>query len=224
MSSFRTGKGVDRMSIQSPKPLTAMATISENHSFSHFFSQLGQIHPLTPELQETLAQCITRECLPARTLLLEEGEVCERVYYLESGLARGFYRLGKEEITSWFVGAGSWMLAVTSFFTQKPSQEYIELLEESTLLSIDFASLERIYDQFHEFNFIGRVLTEHYYGMSEQRSWALRRQTAMERYHHLLRTDPGLFERVHLKHIASYLGMKRETLSRLRNKNEESGQ
>jgi CRP-like cAMP-binding protein len=133
---------------------------------------------------------------PRPTLLLEEGEVCERVYYLESGLARGFYCLGEEEITSWFVGAGSWMLAVTSFFTRKPSQKYIKLLEESTLLSIDFANLERIYDQFHEFNFIGRVLTEHYYGMSEQRSWALRRQTAMEQYHHLLRTDPGLFDRV----------------------------
>lgn len=192
---------------------------SENHSFSRFLSQLEQIYPLPAALRETLAGHMTRECLPARTLLLEEGEVCEKVYYLERGLARGFYRTGEEETTCWFVEEENWMLAVTSFFTQRPSQEYIELLEDSTLLSIDFSSLEKVYDQFPEFNFIGRVLTERYYAISEKRSWSLRSQTTHKRYHDLLRTNPRLVDRVQSKYIASYLGMKRETFSRLRNKN-----
>ncbi len=200
-----------------------METNAEKDPFADFFQRLSKIYPLPAALQERLARDIGREELPARTLLLEEGEICERVYYLESGLARGFYRMGKEEITSWFVETGNWMLAVTSFFTQKPSLEYIELLEDSVLLSIDFKSLEKIYDEFPEFNFIGRVLTEQYYGLSEQRSWALRRQTAMERYHYLLRTNPRLLDRVPLKHIATYLGMKRETLSRLRHRPDQGG-
>lgn len=87
-------------SIHQPNPFTAMTTSSKNQTLSSFFSELEQIYPLSVPLQEALAGHITRECLPARTLLLEEGEVCKRVYYLESGLARGFYRMGKEEIPS----------------------------------------------------------------------------------------------------------------------------
>jgi len=110
------------------------------------------------------------------------------------------------------------MVSVSSFFDQKTSQESIELLEETVLLSIHYEDLNQIYQKSPEFNYIGRCITQHYYGLSEQRSWSLRRQTAQDRYHHWVKENPNLLDRIPLKHVASYLGMKPETLSRLRSK------
>ena len=108
------------------------------------------------------------------------------------------------------------IVSVYSFYTRQPSYENVELLEESTLVSIDYAQLQQLYRTFPEFNFVGRVLTERYYVLSEERTLSLRLQTALERYHDLLKSNPLLFGRAPLKQIASYLGMTPETLSRLR--------
>ena len=81
-----------------------------------------------------------------------------------------------------------------------------------------YQDLQWLYQQYPEFNFVGRVLTERYYVRGEARAIALRRQTALERYETLLETNPQLLHRAHLKHIASFLGMAPETLSRLRSK------
>src|SRR5436853_66201 len=102
-----------------------------------------------------------------------------------------------------------YFIAMDSFF-QSSLDHFLSYLEQTALLSIHYADLNQIYRQFPEFNFIGRLLTERYYGLSEQRSWSLRHQTTMERYHHLLKTYPQLLERAPLKYIASYLGMKPE--------------
>ncbi len=194
-----------------------MSTTNQS-AFQAFFAHLSQAYPVSDALQEALTLCIQKDCLPPKSLLLREGNVCQRVYYIENGLARGFYLKNEEEITAWFMQEGDWMLAVSSFFGQKPSAEFIELLEETTLLSIHHQDLQKIYRQFPEFNYIGRALTEQYYVMSEERSWSLRRQTTLERYHQLLETNPELLYRAPLKYIASYLGMKPETFSRLRHK------
>ncbi len=110
------------------------------------------------------------------------------------------------------------ILSVYSFFKQKPSYENIELLEDATLISISYADLQKMYMLFPEFNFFGRVLTENYYVKSEERLISLRMLSSQERYNTLLAAYPHIFNRVPLKHIASYLGMTPETLSRLRAK------
>lgn len=72
--------------------------------------------------------------------------------------------------------------------------------------------------QYPEFNRVGRLLTEHYYVLSEQRTQNLRKKTADERYRQLVTSFPDISNRVPLKFIASYLGISFETLSRLRAK------
>jgi len=80
------------------------------------------------------------------------------------------------------------------------------------------ALAQALYRDFPEFNLFGRVLTERYYVLSEQRAHQLRVLPAAARYERLLAGFPAVFQRVALKHLASHLGMAAETLSRLRSK------
>lgn len=184
---------------------------------SRFIDFLNTIQPLSPALTEALVRAAKTEQLPAHEVLLRPGQVARRVYFLETGLVRGYTLLRGREISSWFMQAGDFVISILSFFTQQPSEECLELLEPAVVHSISYDQLQELYRDFPEFNFIGRQLIEHYYVLSEQRAQHLRSRTAQERYELLLRDFPTAFQRVALKHIASHLGVAAETLSRLRN-------
>lgn len=130
---------------------------------------------------------------------------------------RGYTLLHGREVSSWFVQADG-RHSHSEFFTQQPSTEYLELLEPAVVHSTTHTEQQQLNRDFLEFNYVGRLLIEKYYVMSEQRAQNLRAHTAHERYQKLLRDFPTIFQRVTLHHIASYLGMAPETLSRLRNK------
>ena len=178
---------------------------------------LHQLQPLSPALTAALTASVVREEWPAHHRLLAPGQVARRVYFLETGLVRGYTLLHGREISSWFMQAGDLAISIVSFFTQQPSDEYIELLEPALVHSITYEQLQQLYRDFPEFNFIGRQLLEKYYVLSEQRARHLRAHNAAERYALLLRDFPTVFQRVAVQHIASHLGMAPETLSRLRN-------
>jgi CRP-like cAMP-binding protein len=179
--------------------------------------QLSQIHDLSDNLIKRLAEATYQFTLPKKTLLLTQGHVCDKAYFIEKGIARAFYFNEKNtEVTSWFMKENDFILSVNSFYAQKPSYESIELIEDSSLSAIGYTDLHAIYKEFKEFNYVGRVLTEYYYTLSEERLFSLRLQSVKERYQTLLTLHPEIFRRAQLKHIASYLGMTPETLSRLR--------
>lgn len=174
--------------------------------------------PLSAALTAAIEAAVRREELPARHLLLRPGQVAQRLYFLERGLVRGYALHAGQEISSWFMAEGDFVISIVSFFTQQPSTEYLELLEPSTVHSISHRHLNELYHAFPEFNYVGRVLTERYYVQSEQRAYQLRTLPAKARYEHLVQQAPHLMQRVPLKHLASHLGISPETLSRLRAK------
>lgn len=183
---------------------------------SPLFDLINGIRPLSPELTQVLPTYLSRRQLPKKTQLLVEGQVCDQLYFIEEGLARAYYYNNEEDVTAWFMPENNLILAVRSFFRQEPSYEYIELLEDATIVSIKHSDLQHLYEQYPEFNYVGRVLTERYYVLSEERGLFLRRKKGKERLEGLLKIFPQIFNRVPLKHVATYLGMKPETLSRLR--------
>lgn len=111
---------------------------------------------------------------------------------------------------------GDVMISVRSFYKRIQSEEYIEVLENSELHYLNFIDLQHIYYNFPEFNLIGRILTERYYILSEERNYNLRFNTAQERFEILKKNNPEIINRVPAKYIASYLGITEETLSRIR--------
>lgn len=179
---------------------------------------LNSIHPLSPELQAHLSRILKTKEINKKDLLLRAGHVCRNIFFIQKGLLRCFYLKDEHEVCSWFMREGDVMVSVESFFQQKESYESIQALEDSVLCYIDYGELQHIYRQFPEFNFVGRVLTEKYYMLSEQRLFSLRMQRAGERYAYLQQNHPELIRRVPSKYIASYLGVTDVTLSNIRSK------
>ncbi|MDQ8051909.1 MAG: Crp/Fnr family transcriptional regulator [Pedobacter sp.] len=191
-----------------------------NHSDPFELIQiLGSITPLSLPFQERLADQIQTESHSTKDLLLRPGDVARRIYFIKEGFLRSFSidEQGKE-CTSWFMGKNDLMISVYSFFTQQPAEEYIEVLENCVLQSLTWGQLQSYYADFNEGNLIGRILTEKYYILSEERSIFIRTKTPEERYK-IFREKYGQIEQLTTQsNIASYLGITRETLSRIRSR------
>lgn len=184
----------------------------------HLLDAFGQYAPIGDAARADLARMLVREELPKGTVLLADGQVCNRLYWLEKGMARGYYLRDGKDITSGFAFEGEMVLAMHSFFTRKPTVKSLELIEDSILYSIGHEDLTFLYKKYPEINTIGRFLYEKYCVALEERSFALQFLPAKERYEHLVARHPQVLQRARLGHIASLLGISPETLSRIRGK------
>jgi CRP-like cAMP-binding protein len=186
-------------------------------NYQSLFAVFNAIHPLTEELKSAIVQNSHIAQINKKTTLLSAGESSNTIYFIVSGAARVYY-LDKEgkQTNTWFLFENELLISVYGFFTGQPSFEYIETLEDSTLIVVKKEKLDELYLRFMEFNFIGRKLTEYYYIRNEIQANELRMLSAKERYEQLFKRNPQLFQRVSLGHIASYLGISQETLSRIR--------
>ena len=177
---------------------------------------LNSIYPLSPALQEYLSVTLKRKQFDKKDFLLKKGHIAENVFFIEKGLVRCFYEKDSKEISSWFMKEADVIISVESFFKQMPGYENVQALEETEVLYINYNELMYAYKEFQEFNFVGRILTEKYYMLCEQRLYSLRMQHASERYKNLLKKSPEIIQRVPSQYIASYLGIAIETLSRVK--------
>jgi len=175
---------------------------------------LESIHPMTDGLKLYLASILKVKHLPKKSYLLKAGHVCRNIYFIGEGLLRCFYIKENHEVCSWFMKERDVIASVESFFMQKESYESIETLEDCVLYYVSYDELQYLYRNFSEFNFIGRVLVEKYYMLSEQRLYSLRMQRSQDRYNFLLQHFPELILRVPAKYLASYLGITEVTMSK----------
>lgn len=177
---------------------------------------LNKFVALSVQVEKELTEALVKKEFKKGELLLEKDRICSQIYFIKSGAARGYYIGDGKEITSWFAFENDIITSMYSFVTQKPGFESIEVLEESVLFSISYERMQYFYLNFPEINFVGRLLTEKYYIELEERAFSLQNLTAAERYQQLITLKPQLLQKASLGHIASYLGISQETLSRIR--------
>ncbi|MBD2769491.1 Crp/Fnr family transcriptional regulator [Hymenobacter sp. BT664] len=154
--------------------------------------------------------------LAKKELLLREGEVCRAAAYIETGALRYFYHVQGEEHTGQFFFEGEWYADYDSFLDQRPSTQNIQALEPTRVWLLPHQALYRLYDEQPAFERFGRLMAEQAYRGSRARSAALLNQTPAERYAQLVRERPQVVQRVSQRLIATYLGIKPESLSRIR--------
>ncbi len=158
---------------------------------------------------------ISVEYMPKGTVLIKEGEIHNCGYYIIKGLSRSFYLKNGSEINFWFDRENNPIGSLENYFGRK-SKVSVELLEDSILLKSDINALKKDSENSFITNYFLRVVIEEYAEFLENRLYTLQFKTSKEKYIHILKNDPDLLKRVSLTHIASYLGISRETLSRLR--------
>jgi CRP-like cAMP-binding protein len=198
--------------------VTFAQTCMENiEDTSDLLQVLGYIVPLPEPFQLRMASQVLTETHKSGGILLWPGETSRRIYYIKQGFLRAYTIDDRgRECTSWFMGQRDVMISVYSFFTQRPAEEYIQVLQDSVLQSITYMQLNSFYADFKEGNQVGRVLTEKYYILSEERAIHMRTKSAQERYEILLSQHPDIEQVTNTSNIASYLGIPRETFSRMR--------
>lgn len=154
-----------------------------------------------------------------KQFLLKAGELCMKTAFVNKGCLRAYSTdsNGEEHITQ-FALEGWWIADLNSFITGEPAMYNIEALEDSELLLIDKSSQEILFNKVPQFERYFRLLIQSSYVALHKRLLSTITDNAEEKYLRMQRTYPDIMQRVPQHMIASYLGLKPETLSRIRKK------
>ncbi|RXK87154.1 Crp/Fnr family transcriptional regulator [Filimonas effusa] len=179
-------------------------------------TRLHAIQTMSADLETYLRAHVQTKQVNKNEYILRANTISRHIFFVEYGLFRCFYEVGDQEISSWFMKEQDIIIAVSSFFKQESSNESIQALEPALVHYISYDHLQQIYLKFPEFNIHGRLLTEKYYIQCDERLFAIRGNTAAERYAFIMKKHPEMILRIPSKFLASYLDISVYTLSRLR--------
>ncbi len=155
--------------------------------------------------------------LPKGTTLVKEGQLSDKTFFIIKGCARAYYLKEGKDISDWFAFEDEFISSINSFFLNVPSPHYIEVLEDSILLEISRNDVEKLSEKYHDFERLTKVIVTKTMLQQQQRIVSMQFYTAEEKYKNLLSIRKDITNRVPLTHIASYIGITLETLSRIRN-------
>ncbi|TYQ23940.1 Crp/Fnr family transcriptional regulator [Pseudanabaena sp. UWO310] len=184
--------------------------------------RLNSLALLSPSQQKDLLQVLKYEILPKEVYLLKEREVSNQIYFVLEGVIRSFKKVDEIEVTQWFSFPNHFAVPYFSFAYRQPSDISMVTLCDSQLVSLSYEGLQYLLDKDSIWIDINRRLLEEYYTSLQNRVTSFQVQSAKERYESILREHPDIEEKVNLGHLASYLGISQETLSRLRAKKKRS--
>ena len=144
-------------------------------------------------------------------------QVCTKLYVLKSGIAKQFrYKEDGTEYISWFNFEGDVVTAYTSFVRNEPSIEGIQVIEDCEYICIGRNVCYSLAEKYHAVETFFREMLEMYYIASDERMFFLQALSAKQKYDYLLEHMPHFLQRLPQKEISSFLGITRETLSRIR--------
>jgi CRP-like cAMP-binding protein len=149
-------------------------------------------------------------------LVVEEGIVCDYLYYIQEGSARSFYIKDNKEVTVSFSLEGEFVTSMYSFISRQPSYENIEAMEKAIVGRISHGALLNLFENHPALERTYRLILEQYYITLEEQLIFVKFKSAMERYRDLMENRPKIINKASVGQIASFLDMSIETLSRIR--------
>ena len=182
------------------------------------FDYLESFYPLSNTLKTELERSCKLTRIKKNKYILSPIDSNATLYFLVNGLVRGFIRDGKKDISTWFSFENELIGAIRQPDQQPcPSIEYLQALEDCKLICIPYTLIDLMYTKYPEANLIGRKLLSLRYYAASERAILARIPKATGRYHKL--QESGLdIKRIPQRYLATYLGVRVETMSRIRNK------
>jgi CRP/FNR family transcriptional regulator, anaerobic regulatory protein len=151
-----------------------------------------------------------------KEFLFQEGKICDKITFINRGCLRLFYNVDGVENTIQFFFGDSWYTDYDSFLTGQPTVENMQALEESEVIQFNKRDLYHLYESRPIFEKVGRIFAENAYLSVSKLNQMKTNEEPETRYLNLLKTRPELVQQIPQHYIASYLGIKPETLSRIR--------
>jgi CRP-like cAMP-binding protein len=164
-----------------------------------------------------IALCFKQRILDKDEILLAEGNICQHLYFIESGLLRFYINKDGNDITKFFTDAPYCFTSQVSFTSQKSAKENIQALENSVIWQTTLIQANELLELKSWNTFVRKLIQEVQY-FTEQILQEIQTETAEYRYEKMLKVTPTLLQRIPLKHLASYFGIAPQSLSRIRKK------
>jgi CRP-like cAMP-binding protein len=160
---------------------------------------------------------LTSKEVPKNQLILEEGQACSYINYVQEGVFRAYsYDLKGKESNIMFAVNDWWITDIHGFIMEKPALMNIESIEDSTIFQLRKTDLENLYGEVPAFERFFRILMQNSYIREQLRTRQNLTEPAEKRYRNFIAKYPRFAERIPLKHIASYLGVTPQFLSVIR--------
>lgn len=184
---------------------------------SHFLeAHIGEIISLADEEIQILQGFFTKKRFRKRQFLIQEHQPVHEIFLIEKGILKSSIidNAGKEHILQ-FAAAHWWISDFAGFFKQEASSLAVECIEDSEVYAISYNDLNILCSQIPTMEHFFRVKSNFGYVALQQRILSLMSKSAKERYEDFIQQYPGFIDHIPKQLIASYLGVSRETLSRL---------
>ncbi|SHF78541.1 Crp/Fnr family transcriptional regulator [Dysgonomonas macrotermitis] len=179
---------------------------------AHFKSKVS----LTENELELIDKYFEVRDFKKKDFLLESGKACDFIGYIEKGTIRHFHIKDGEENTCDISFSGHWITDFQSFTNCCNSVMNLQVLEETTVFIIYKENLYKLYKECNKYETFGRLMAEQVAQRATEIAMSLSSDKPEERFQKLIKTQPELFQRISQKYIANLLGIKPESLSRIR--------
>ncbi len=186
---------------------------------------------MTPELKSFISRYVhldttaltdisgrfRKKKLKKNDFLLREGEVCSDIIFVQEGCLRLFYISDDIETSVWFSFRGSSAIEISSFISGRPSSYFLQAIEDSEVLALPKAELNKLYNTYPQMQEMMKNFLEDVVLHLIDRFTSLQRDSAETRYRTLL-SKPDYLQKIPQKYLASFIGVTPTSLSRIRRK------
>lgn len=186
--------------------------------FKIFKNWLKNVSFLTEEDCSLFEPYLKTKNYLAKDYFLNENKICQEIGFINKGCFRTYYLADGKEINTHFVFENEFVTDYDSFLQSKPSRYFIQALEDAEIVTFHLPALQNAYNLSQNWERFGRMIAEQSYKLTTQRVESFLFLDGEQRYLDLLEKQPQILDRIPLYHIASFLGLERESLSRLRKK------
>ena len=185
------------------------------------FEKFRSRFPVSDERWDNYVSCFKRLEVPAREVLVREGEISKKLFVIEKGCARVWFNNNGKDVTFQFFFENNSVASIESFRKKIPSMVTVETVEPCVLWYIHKKDLDRILDETNEI----KILRDKFIDIIFQRTFdymkhffSTIKDTPTQRYLDLIAEKPEIVLRVPQHYIASYLGISTVHLSRIKSK------
>ena len=186
-------------------------------NFDLILSNIKRHISLTSAEEQNFCSKVTAHNVPKNESILQQGRVCNNIYFVDSGTLSAFYRTTQgKECTVMFAVTDWWITDIYSFTTEEPAMLDIEAIEDSSLIGLSNDNLKLLYQEIPSFEKYFRILFENAYVREQLRALDNITFTTEERYARFVDKYPHIVKKVSQKRIASYLGVTPEFLSTIK--------
>lgn len=195
-----------------------MTLANPSDIFAAYKAHIRTYASFTNETWELLESVLSIKTFKKGAYTVEEGKICRHIDFIYKGSFRAFSNKDGEDITTGLYLEGICLTNMKSLTTVTPSHIYLQALEDSTTARLYKNDLIGLYEKSTELQSVGRAILEGMIIAENEWKEMYTLYDPEERYKFLIQKSPEIVQRISLQYVASFLGIRRETLSRIRNR------